>query len=215
MSFKSFTENKQYLGFKGGIFDLDNTFYSYPPCNDFAKKELFRQTQTELGVSAAETEAAFDAARNEIHQRLSGTASMHSRFLYIQRMLEMLSGRTLLEKTMELNTLFWNAYFSKMELRPWVKPMLVTMKEAGLKTAILTDLTVELQFKKIEALGIQNLVDWMITSEEAGREKPSEETMLLALNKLSLKPSEVFYVGDHPVKDRLGEAMGIQTFIID
>jgi putative hydrolase of the HAD superfamily len=55
----------------------------------------------------------------------------------------------------------------------------------------------------------------MLSSEEAGIEKPSPVIFGKALSKLNLKAEEVIMIGDNEEKDILGaEAMGIKSYLI-
>ena len=62
------------------------------------------------------------------------------------------------------------------------------------------------------ALGLQDDVDCLVTSEEAGVEKPSPEIFEVCFRKLRLKPEEICFVGDTYEKDVSGPiGMGMQA----
>lgn len=50
--------------------------------------------------------------------------------------------------------------------------------------------------KKIRKLGIDRMIDSMVSSEEAGIEKPHAAIFKLALRKAGLRPTEVLVMGD-------------------
>lgn len=58
-----------------------------------------------------------------------------------------------------------------------------------------------MQHRKIEALGIAQDIKYLVSSEEAGREKPAKEMFDLCLEKLKLPPEHIWYVGDSFQKD--------------
>ncbi len=66
---------------------------------------------------------------------------------------------------------------------------------------IVSDLTTHIQLRKIHKLGLSQYVDVLVTSEEAGSEKPHAIMFLLALNKLDVSPHEAIFVGDNPIND--------------
>jgi putative hydrolase of the HAD superfamily len=63
------------------------------------------------------------------------------------------------------------------------------------------------QRRKIEALGIEDLISTIIISDEIGGRaawKPSPAPFLEACARLGTKPSRAVYIGDNPHKDFLG-----------
>jgi putative hydrolase of the HAD superfamily len=73
-------------------------------------------------------------------------------------------------------------------------------------------LTAHIQHRKIKRLGIADYVEVMVTSEEAGQEKPSPVAFEMILKKLSekadIKPEQVLMIGDSQTKDVDGAVMG-------
>ena len=81
--------------------------------------------------------------------------------------------------------------------------------------AIVSDMTTHIQLRKLKKLKITKYIDYLVTSEEAGSEKPHSIMFLLALNKLRLKPEEVIMVGDSLISDIEGaNSVGIPTALI-
>ena len=75
-----------------------------------------------------------------------------------------------------------------------------------IKIAICTDLTAQIQHRKIMQLGLVPYIDVLVTSEEAGSEKPNERIYELTFAKLQIlisdiKKSECLFVGDSQEKD--------------
>ena len=60
------------------------------------------------------------------------------------------------------------------------------------------------QFRKLKALGLLDLVDFVASSEEAGIEKPNPGLFDLVVEKARCAPSEILFVGDNLRKDVLG-----------
>ena len=74
-------------------------------------------------------------------------------------------------------------------------------------------MTAHIQYMKIERLGINDLIEILVTSEETGIEKPAPVMFELALEKLKLNASEVAYFGDSLEKDVEGAARcGLKPF---
>ena len=93
---------------------------------------------------------------------------------------------------------------------------LAALQDAGLEVAVVTNLTTRIQMKKIEALGIGDHVDLVLTSEETGREKPSSVMFTLPMAQLDVKPSETVMVGDSVSSDiEGGNALGLTTVLFN
>ena len=78
-----------------------------------------------------------------------------------------------------------------------------------------TDLTAEIQFRKLMKLNLENKIKFIVTSEEVGIEKPNKKMFEKALEKLNLKADQVIMIGDSMSKDILGgEALEIKSFLV-
>ncbi|QNK55697.1 HAD family hydrolase [Paenibacillus sp. PAMC21692] len=69
------------------------------------------------------------------------------------------------------------------------------------KTGLITNGRNEIQYGKIDRLGIRHDFDVILVSEEAGVKKPEPSIFAMALNKLDLRPEQCLFIGDHPVND--------------
>ena len=78
------------------------------------------------------------------------------------------------------------------------------MNNLKIQTAIITDLNSQIQFRKIIFFGLEQYFDYVVTSEEAGFDKPSKAPFELALKKLDLLPNECWMIGDNLNADILG-----------
>jgi putative hydrolase of the HAD superfamily len=82
-----------------------------------------------------------------------------------------------------------------------------------MQIAIVTDLTAQIQFQKLRHLKFQNRFQAIVTSEEAGIEKPDARIFNLALNKLGCDAADACVVGDNWKKDILGGVnLGMRSF---
>lgn len=190
---------------KAVIFDLDGTLYDY----DTLDKEAFGRVQDlvleQLGVSEEQSEEAFRRARQATKKNLGETATSHSRMLYFQKTLEYLDIRPLY-LALEMYEAYWGVFLEKMTLYPGVKELLDALHDKYVRVAICTDLLAHIQHRKLKALKLTDDVDCLVTSEEAGAEKPSAKIFELCLEKLHLYPKEVCFVGDNFEKDVKGAA---------
>lgn len=82
-----------------------------------------------------------------------------------------------------------------------VKNCLEKLKENSIKTAIITDGIPIKQYEKILRLGIDDLIDLVVISDEIGIRKPNPKLFSYCLTKFKVKGYETMYVGDNIYKD--------------
>lgn len=202
-------------GVKGVLLDIDNTIYHYETCHNFSLDILLNEISREFLTPYAIVEATFLNSRKIINKKLHGLASSHSRLLYIQLTIESLIGKTDFSKTLELEKSYWNSFISKMTINKDAKQFLAECEVNKIPICCVTDLTSQIQFKKILNLKIENKIKYIVTSEESGAEKPHKIIFDLALEKLNLNYDDVIMVGDNLSKDIKGaQELGIKSYLV-
>lgn len=181
---------------KGVLIDLDNTLYDYAPCNEHAIKTTVKFLSNYYGITYTGALKLFLNSRHKVKERLSNNASSHSRLLYLKEFVENLERKTNPPLVLKLEKLFWQSYFKKMRLRKNAKKFLKQCQAQKLKTVIVTNLTAQVQLEKVVKLKVDKLIDFVITSEEAGMEKPDPKMIEFALKSSGLEKSNVLFVGD-------------------
>jgi putative hydrolase of the HAD superfamily len=136
--------------------------------------------------------------------QLGNTASSHSRLLYFQRAIEKLGMGTRIFLALDLEQTYWREFLVNTRLFPGVREFLQQLKSIGIRTANITDLTAQIQFRKMVYFGLDEYFDYVVTSEEAGCDKPNIEPFKMALNKLQADPADVWMIGDSPENDIYG-----------
>lgn len=194
------------------IFDLDNTLYAYDPLDAEAGKRVRDYTCKELGITAKQYEEAYLFGRNETKRQLHDVGASHNRMLYFQKALEYL-GVNPMPYSLRMYEMYWGTFLQKMTLYDGARKFIDCLHEHGIKVMVCTDLTAHIQHRKLEALGLAQDICCIVTSEEAGREKPSPEIFALCLKKLGLPPDKVCCIGDSLAKDVEGaKAAGMHAF---
>ena len=191
------------------LFDTDNTLYAYDPAHAAALDATRAKANRMLNLSGAEFDEAYREARRRVKERLEGTASAHSRLLYFQRMLEILGLRTQTLLALDFEQTYWRTFLSTARLFPEVKEFLDDLRLADITTVVVTDLTAQIQFRKIVYWGLDHYFDYMVTSEEAGFDKPNAAPFLLSLAKLEPNTGPYWMIGDHAVNDIQGARAAI------
>jgi putative hydrolase of the HAD superfamily len=190
-------------GVKGVMIDLDNTLYLYEPCHNFALKSCFEKFF--LGkMSFTEFADLYKKHRDEVTASLSPQGACRSRLFAFQHLLEDMQEKEAYEKAAMLDQLYWHDFISVMKLEDDAKKFLEKCKDRSLPICVVTDMLAETQVKKLRKLQITQFIDYLVTSEEAGREKPSALIFEVALKKLRLEKSEVIMIGDDEKKDVVG-----------
>lgn len=185
------------------IFDLDGTLYDYDTLDKEAFGRVGELVRERLGVSEEQYEEAFMRARKSTKKKLGETAPSHSRMLYFQKTLEYLDIRPLY-LALEMYEVYWGVFLEKMTLYPGARKLLDALHDKYIRVGICTDLLAHIQHRKMIALGLMDDVDCLVTSEEAGVEKPSTKIFAMCLKKLHLEPEEVCFVGDNYKRDIKG-----------
>ena len=198
--------------YKGVIFDIDGTLYDYQSNDKIAMKNFCAFAEKNLGVDEKTFRATYTQARNIIHERLKDTAASHNRTLMIQTALELL-GKNSFDYLLQMYDVYWNSFIDNMQPYDGAIDFLRGLKAAGVKISVCTDMTAHVQYRKLAALKLDRYVDFMVTSEETGYEKPAPIMFEFALKKMHVAASEAAYFGDALDRDIRGAAnVGIDPY---
>lgn len=179
------------------MFDLDNTVYKYEPCRIAAENAFFLYARSSVGIKLSESRKAYNSARLRVHDRVRG-ASRHDRRLYFIEYLRVLGLKSDPQFVTEANNHYWFSYFEKMKLASDVESFIIQARLRNILIALVTDLTSEIQYRKLLSLNIHNLFDVVITSQETELEKDSGQPYKLLLSNIREKAkfSTVWFIGD-------------------
>lgn len=198
--------------YKGVIFDIDGTLYDYQINDALAMKHFCAFVEKNLGVDEKTFRETYTEARRIIRGRLHDTAAQHSRVLLIQTALELL-GKNPFDHVLKLYDVYWNFFIENMRPYDGAEDFLRDLKAVGVKISTCTDMTAHIQYRKLAKLGLDRYVDFMVTSEETGFEKPAPIMFNFALEKMKITADEATYFGDSLDRDIQGAAnVGIKPF---
>ena len=186
------------------LFDTDNTLYAYGPAHSAAMSAVRQKVTRTFSIKEAEFDKAFDDARKQVKARLKRTASSHSRLLYLQRMLEIMGLGSQVLLALDFEQTYWRTFLSNAPLFEGVREVLDDIRLLGIPTAVVTDLTAQIQFRKVVYFGLDHYFDYIVTSEEAGADKPQPEPFQIAIEKMRPKGECIWMIGDNPVNDIQG-----------
>jgi putative hydrolase of the HAD superfamily len=186
------------------LFDTDNTLYPYNPAHAAAQQAVKEKVMGTFSISAKDFDVAFKEGRKQIKTRLGHTASSHSRLLYLQRMLEIMGLGSQVLLALDFEQTYWRTFLANATLFDDVKELLDDLRLLGIPTAIVTDLTAQIQFRKVVYFGLDHYFNFIVTSEEAGFDKPHEAPFQIALEKMQPKGDCIWMIGDNPINDIRG-----------
>ncbi len=190
---------------KAAVFDIDNTLYNYDTANSAAMSAVCGYTEKEFGWSSEETSAlvkdVYDSMRMECGQK----TVIHNRLIRFQKMLEQ-KHLPLSPHALRMYDIYWDTLIASSALFPDLVPALKELKALGIRLGIGTNMTAVIQFRKLEALGILGFFDFIVSSEEAGSEKPEKDIFLLCCQKAGVDPCECAFIGDSLKNDAAAAA---------
>lgn len=188
------------------FFDIDNTLYSYDIGNQAGMEALEDYAVHTLKVSPEKFHQAFRQAMTVVKERIGcDCAATHNRLIRMQCILEILK-KPLYPHAKMMYHRYWDNLIGISQPEEGVRELFMALKVKGIGIGIGTDMTAYIQYQKLEKLGLAPYVDWMVTSEEAGAEKPSERFFRLCAQKAGGDPKECIFVGDSLKKDVIGSS---------
>ncbi|MCG8568648.1 MAG: HAD family hydrolase [Spirochaetes bacterium] len=105
-------------------------------------------------------------------------------------------------------------YQNYLKLYPYVKDTLIELKNKNKKLGVISSRehrTLDLFLKQFD---IFHLFDIVLSPSDCARPKPHPDPVLLALQKLSIYPTEALFVGDAVFDLDCGKAAGVDTALV-
>ena len=170
---------------RGFVFDLDDTLY---PERDYVYSG-FRAIAREFGDDALADKLMrlFAEDRQNVYQRSGFSDEECCRCVAVYRQ-----------------------HLPRISLADGVAETLSALRARGCQIGIITDGRPQGQRNKIEALGLEPMVDAVIVTDELGGEsfrKPNPVAFQKMSETLGLSYAEMVYVGDNPAKDFIAPLM--------
>lgn len=151
------------------IFDLDNTFYDYQPTNTSALKTVF--SSQEFFDTFEKFLEEYLVARDFVKKNFRESTTINNRALYFKILLMKINYSDL-SYAKVLEKIYWDSFIEAANINLKVINYLKTKKNDYIKYHLYTNLNTEIQLKKINKWKL-NIFDKIVTSEEAGSEKPT------------------------------------------
>lgn len=190
------------------FFDLDNTMYDFDSCNSQGMKALRDYACKTLKLDRDEFENTYWSAARSLERKIGkDNSAIHNILIRTQNTLEQLQ-IPYEPHALSMAELYWKTFFEYMRPEPYLIEMLEALKMKGLKLGVGTNMTADIQFKKLQLLQVLSYMDMVITSEEALSEKPNRHFFRCCFEKAERMagavPGECVFVGDSFTHDVLG-----------
>ncbi len=196
---------------KAVIFDTDNTLYPYEPAHIKALEAVAEKLKKNYRIPKNKFNEHYKKAKIFVKSNLKNTASSHSRLLYFQNVIESLGMKTNILLCLDLEQTYWRVFFNNARLFDGVIDFIEFLKSKNIVIANITDLTTQIQFRKLVFFRLDEYFDYVVTSEEAGQDKPNYMPFKLAIDKLKIEPENIWMIGDNSVADMIGaENVGLK-----
>lgn len=204
------------MKYKALLVDLDDTLSKsstlYTRASDFAAAFIARKYSLDLiKFKDLVMEKHMIVSRNfpTVHTR-------HSRILVFRMAMDEVLEKYDLSLLPYIEDLYWNFFLEHITLYPEVTTTFATLRQKGVKIAIVSDGSLYLRIKKVKATGLIHLVDEIIASEEVIFEKPFSAIFTLALSRLDIDPNQAIMVGNNFKNDIRGaQLIGIRSGLFD
>jgi putative hydrolase of the HAD superfamily len=186
------------------ILDIDDTLYDWASVDPVVVREYMAPyVEKHFGWTEEEYYRRLREATDELVAFSGTTGDCRDRIIRFQLMAEK-AGCPPEPYAYDMYHLYWDEMLKRIRPFEGVEETLKALKARGIRIGVCSDNTAELQFRKLRILGLGKYLDFVVTSAEAGLEKPSPKIYERALSKAGCLPEECLFVGDVFEKDVLG-----------
>ena len=190
---------------KAVIFDLDNTLYNFDAANEFGIRALAAYTEPVFGWDYPRMKDLYEESREKLTERMGDVGSAHNRLLRFQNLLEE-KKLPLHPHALEMAKAYWRGVLDNMAPSPGAREIMEELRRMGIRIGLGTDMTAYMQYEKLIRLGLMEYMDFIVSSEEAGTDKPGNAFFMLCARKAGCLPGECLFIGDNIVRDYGGAA---------
>ena len=189
---------------KAVFFDLDNTLYDFSTCHKAAWEKVLVYGEEVLSIPREQMNLVMQEEMKRTIARLGlNNAAIHNRHIRYQKVLKLL-GIPIFPHADRMYQVYWDTILDNIVPEPGAGDLIGYIREKGLYTAVATNMTACMQYRKIERLGYGNLLNEIISSEEAGFEKPDERFFQYCASSAGVLPEECAFIGDSMKMDIRG-----------
>ena len=188
------------------FFDLDETIFEFRRSSRAGLKAVIAGVPrlSDIGEEALENRY-WELGRETLQLVRSGIIGIECENEHRFKKMFELHGLSLPED--QLASLL-NLYASEFSKESWAVPgtreILGRVRRSGLKVGIITNGPKKSQIRTVERLGLNPLIDFMITPEDAGTLKPDSRIFVKATDTAGVAPEHSVMIGDSWTNDIVG-----------
>lgn len=196
-------------------FDLDDTMYGYAVCHRAATEAAELAIADRYSLKLETIQEVFSQSRLATKKRLGKAAASHSRLLYFKLTLENLGLANHLDFALQLEATYWGTFIRKMVRAPGLTEVLELCRQEAIPVFVFTDLTTQIQIRKLSRLQVLDHISGLVTSEDVSEDKPGGDFFGYARSHLRLPEGRGWVVGDDLEKDGgLAKSTGNDFFLV-
>ena len=133
--------------------DIDNTIYNYDYCHQSSINLIFNEIKNKYSIPYDIIFKQYEQSKININKYLKNTASSHNKLLQIQNLLESLNIFKI-DYLNYLSNLYYDLFFQNMHVEDGLINFLNL--NSNKKILFLTDMTIDIQIKKLIKLFIKS-----------------------------------------------------------
>ena len=189
---------------KAIIFDLDNTLLDFVKMKQFAVKAAIT-AMNEAGLEVDEDNAYDDIMGLYV---TTGWENQQVFDVYLHKTKGEVSNKILAAGVVA----YRRAREATLLVYPNVNKTLIELLKNQIRLAVVSDAPSREAWMRLYYLNLHHVFDPVLTFDDTGARKPSPEPFKLALEKMSVEPSEALMIGDWPDRDVVGaKQIGMKT----
>ena len=202
---------------KGVLIDIDDTLYSYKKVHKLAIKKCYQVLPLEMKASHSQDQFInlYTSYRNKFTTKMNYSGTCRSRLFAFQKLFENENFAYAYKYALFFEDLYWQELINSIKPFKNLDTFFKTCKKHKIKICGISDMQARFQIKKLEKLKLSKKIDFLVTSEEVGVEKPDLRIFSSALAKLNIKKDQVIMIGDNHEKDIMGARQyGINAYLL-
>jgi putative hydrolase of the HAD superfamily len=205
---------------KAVFFDLYFTLVKYEPSQEEIEADMLHKFG--IDVSAERLRGPLAQANDTIYKELvdrplSQRSKEDTMALYARFHRNILKGAGLEAGENVIMGLLAGQFQAKMKLALFddVLPALDDLKKRGLTVGLISNIERSMS-GALDELGLSSKLDVIVTSLDAGANKPQPEIFRYAMKKVNVTPAQSIYIGDQYLVDVIGaKSAGMKGILLD
>lgn len=195
------------------MFDLDDTVFDHKRSRLCALNALKNENKGICNIPLEDLEKEHEILLSGNYTKvLDKTLTMKKSMIERTYLLFKRYGITLSnDAAIKYTDIYKQAYENNRRATPKVKELIEILKQS-VKVGIVSNGLFDIQVEKVKICQIEDIIDYMVFSEDVGARKPEKTIFETAMRKSNVKPEEAVFIGDSWESDIIGASnCGMKT----